>query len=196
MGKYIDYYCKDNCKELKRITDKILNRNFGWVPQMNYDDFYSIAGEVLWRCNMKYDESKGTKFRTYLIDCLSKKFKTRITYCNRNKRKMKDENGDPISEISMSKIINDETGTDVEHALIEQSDLIEDFLSKQGGFREDIQSYLLKLTKKQKKIAILIMKGYTPLEVREILGISAQKYQEQWQKMTSYEKIAILDKER
>lgn len=178
MGKYIDYYCKDNCKELKRITDSILNRKFGWMPQMHYDDFYSIAGEVLWSCNVQFDDSKGAQFETYLINCLVNKFKTRITYMNRKRR----NNGS--SEVSLEKVIDDENGTTVGEMIADKPPV---------EISDTTQQYLNNLTRLQRRVAEMIMEGFDTLSIKKELHLSDRRFRSVFQRMKAREKTAIFD---
>ncbi len=86
MGKYVDFYCKDYNKELKKIVNAMLQRDFGWIAQKDYDDFYSYAAQVVWECEESFDETKGISFHNYLLPCISRRIRTRITYMNRGKR--------------------------------------------------------------------------------------------------------------
>ena len=192
MGKYVDYYCQNNCKRLISLTNQIIKNKFGWIPEKDYDDFYSIAGQTLWMCEKNFDKSKETKFKTYFVSCLIKKFKSRITYCNRCKRKQKDKEGNPIPEISINFIVDEKNGYEIADTLVDKNNLLENILSIQDSFSDEFQIFFSQLTKKQQEIAILIMQDYTPIEIQRILGISNQRYQSQFQKIKSYKNIAIL----
>ena len=37
MGKYVDFYCKDNNRELKKIVDAMLKRKFGGFAELLRD---------------------------------------------------------------------------------------------------------------------------------------------------------------
>ena len=58
MGQYVDFYCGNNNKELKKIVDPIIMIHFGWLAQKDYDDFYSIASQVVWDCEKRFNEEK------------------------------------------------------------------------------------------------------------------------------------------
>lgn len=178
MGKYIDYYCKDNCKELKRITDSILNRKFGWMPQMNYDDFYSIAGEVLWKCLQNFDDSKGARFETYLINCLIRKFKSRITYMNRKRRNC------GSSEISLDAIIDDESGATISETIADKPPV---------EISENTQQYLNSLSKTQRQVAEMIMSGFDFYSIKKELHLSDRRFNAVFQRMKAREKTVIFD---
>lgn len=63
-------YCDNNMKELKKICYPMLVK-IGGISNKDYDDFYSIALEVLADSVVKYDSSKS-KFRTFLIGNIKK----------------------------------------------------------------------------------------------------------------------------
>lgn len=196
MGKYVDYYCINENRRLKPIVDNILKRYFGWLPQSDYDDFYSIAGQTVWDCELRYDIKKNNSFENYLKNSLLRKLKSRITYCNRQKRKQKDINGNPINEISVNALIDGDLGIKIEETLIGDIDVFESALDIDDYMSDEMQEYIKSLTKQQREIALLIAKGYTPTEIQNILKINNLKYQEQWSKMTSLRKISVLCKER
>lgn len=161
MGKYIDYYCKDNCKELKRITDSILNRKFGWMPQMHYDDFYSIAGTTVWYCEKHYDPQKNKNFHRYLVDSLHRKFKTQLTKINRKKR------GGGIVNDSLDRFIDENSDVTLGEILPTKETPDLDILA---------QRYLDSLTKKQRQIAELMMQGCTDRDIKTMLGMSNEQF--------------------
>ena len=194
MGKYLDYYCSNNYKNLINLVDRIMITHFGWVPRKDYDDFYSIAGQVVWNCENKFNNSKNTSFKTYLRSCLIKKVKSRITYYNRHKRKLRDKVGNIIPDISINILTDDENGIELGDILADNTDLTEK-MPIQDQLSENVQIYFSNLTKKQQQIALLIMKGYTPAEIQSVLHISSGKYQEQLDKMTSYKNVSVLRKD-
>ena len=187
-GIYVNYYCSNECKRIRQLTDYILQQKFGWIPKKDYDDYYSIACQVVWKCERNFNENKKIKFKTYLISCLIKRFKSRITYNNRCKRLCRDRDGKPLPELSLDNIV--EEGYDIAVLIDGERE------QTQEGFSEGFDIYFRSLTEKQQAIATLIMQGYTPTDVQNILKISKHKYQEQWDKMTSLRKTAILCEER
>lgn len=177
-GKYLEYYGADNSKELRRVSDLIISKYFGWLPQMYHDDFYSIAGEVLWSCNVQFDDSKGAQFETYLINCLVNKFKTRITYMNRKRR----NNGS--SEVSLEKIIDDENGTTVGEMIADKPPV---------EISDTTQQYLNNLTRLQRRVAEMIMEGFDTLSIKKELHLSNRRFRSVFQRMKTREKTAIFD---
>lgn len=177
MGKYSDYYCNDYNKRLKPIVDHIITKNFGWLPQKEYDDFYSIAGQAVWYCEEHYDENKGKTFELYLIDSLHRKFKTRITHNNRKKR----NNG--TVDVSISKLIDEESNITIGDMLIQK---------EEDGIDILVDRYLELLTKKQRQVAKLMMEGYTDKDIKAELRISSEQYKVIVMNMKKDEKITPL----
>jgi DNA-directed RNA polymerase specialized sigma24 family protein len=195
MGKYVTCYCGNNNQALISLVDKLIEKNFGWLPQMYYDDFYSIASKVVWDCERQYEKSKKTQFKTFLTGCLTRKFKSQITYMNREKRKCRDCNGNLLLDISMN-IVDEESGIEFGDTLVGSSDVFDSIGTAPEEFGVNMQKYLNSLTKQQKDIALLVSKGFTPSDIQKTLGISNERYQTQWNKMTTLRKTACLCEER
>jgi DNA-directed RNA polymerase specialized sigma subunit len=179
MNKYLDFYCENNERRLKSISDTIIIKHFGWLPQKDYDDFYSIAGEVLWNCCQNYDGDKGAQFETYLINCLIRKFKTRITYTNRQRR----NNGN--QDVSLDALI-DENDTCL-------GDLIaSDNKNEVEVYSDKMINYLNKLSKIQKQVLFAMSEGYSSDEIRRILNISAKELSDACAALRSYRNVSLL----
>ena len=185
---YIDSYFKRTgvteqnpsgaCK-LEKIVKKILRSEFPFVPESEYNDFYSIAELVILDCAKKYNPEENAKFETYFINCLKNKIKTRITRMNRKKR----NNGQPV--LSIEKCIDEEEKMSLKDTIIAEE-------------KDDIcsltQRYLDLLTKTQKKIAELIMDGYDLKTIKQILNLTDKKFNVIYQQMNTGEKKELLDK--
>ena len=175
---YIAYYGANNSEKLRQLSDVIIGKQFPWLPQMHYDDFYSIAGEVLWKCVQRFDYSKGASFETYLIGCLMRKFKTRITYMNRKSR----NNGNAV--MSLEKLINEEDDTTFGETVADKPPV---------EISENTQGYLNGLTKTQKQVAEMIMDGYDFFSIKKEMHLSDRRFNTIFQRMKSREKTAIFD---
>lgn len=179
MSTYSEYYCSNENKHLKKIVDRIISKDFPWLPQCEYDEFYSISGECVWYCERRFDEGKGIEFEKYLINSLKRKFKTRITQMNRKKR----NNG--IPNISLDSLINEES----KETLV---DMIADESEKE--IHPLIQRYLDSLTSLQRKVAELIMEGCNSRNIREQLNLSDDKFNMICQRMKAGDKLLPLNK--
>lgn len=184
MGKWVDFYCNrngDNKTEIEKLVDKIIGQHFPWIPQSKYDDCYSIAYEVCWRCELNYNEGREIKFTTYLIRCLHNKIKTRITYENREKRC----GANP--DVSIEGLMDEDEKT-----------TMLDFLATQEepDMSSETQRYLNSLSKKQRKIAELIMDGYEKEDIKQILLLTDEKYRFLLERMRDDRKTEILNRLR
>lgn len=177
-NKYLNYYGSNNSEKLREISDVIIGKQFPWLLQMYYDDFYSIADEVLWKCLQNFDDSKGAQFETYLINCLVNKFKTRITYMNRKRR----NNGS--SEVSLEKVIDDENGTTVGEMIADKPPV---------EISDTTQQYLNNLTRLQRRVAEMIMLGFDFYSIKKELHLSDRRFNAVFQRMKAREKTVIFD---
>lgn len=178
MKDYLIYYCEKDSKKLKDISNYIILRNFPWLPQKDYDDFYSIAGEVLWDCCKKFEENKGIRFETYLINCVTRKFKTRVTYMNRQRR----NNGDMV--MSLDALIDDN-----DTCLI---NLIATNKDNENTLSDKMISYINKLSKQQKQILFLMVDGFTGKDIKRILKITDTEFFNAISAIKSYRNISLL----
>lgn len=175
MGKYVEYYYQNN--RLQNMVDHIIKKHFGWIPQKDYDDFYSIAGQAVWYCEENFDETKGKNFEKYLVDSLYRKIKTQITYNNRKKR----NSGMPV--LSLEKIVDEESEMTIGDMIAyEESPEISPIM----------QRYIDSLTKKQKEIACLFMDGWNKKEIINKTGITGKRFEMIYSRMKSDEKVEML----
>lgn len=195
MGKYVDYYCSDNNKELKKLVNPILMNHFRWLPSQYYDDFYSILAQVVWDCEKSFNEQKvkTNKFKSYLLSCINNKIKSQLTHMHRDKRCLKDDEGNPIYEISLDTPVGDDEKVTIGDII--QSDFdIDIVLSERDDsyYSEKIIEYLDSLPEKSKAVAKLIMKGYEACDIQDILKMTDKQYKDCWNVITSYDKKRIL----
>ena len=179
MGKYIDFYCDDSHKKLKNISDMIIQKTFPWLPQKDYDEFYSIAGQTLWYCEEHYKESKDTQFETYLIGCLIRKFKTRVTYMNRKRR----NNGN--SDLSLDALIDDKDTAIMSMISTTDENMTNLYSSK-------MLKYLNRLSVLQKQILFDVADGYSNKEIVDKLGITDKEFSDAWTGLRAYRNVSIL----
>ena len=177
-NKYLNYYGSNNSEKLREISDVIIGKQFPWLRQMYYDDFYSIADEVLWKCLQNFDDSKGAQFETYLISCLIRKFKSRITYMNRKRRNC------GSSEISLDAIIDDESGATIGETIADNPPV---------EISENTQQYLNSLSKTQRQVAEMIMSGFDFYSIKKELHLSDRRFNVVFQRMKAREKTVIFD---
>ena len=75
--------------DVQNIMNKVANR---YKNSIDMDDIESIKMQTLWRCIDKYDESRGTKFRSYLYQQITFAFKNKL------KKKRMEFNNDSIEK--------------------------------------------------------------------------------------------------
>lgn len=181
----LDRYYADNAKKLHKVVDKILVK-FGGLSDKDTDDFYSLANEVFVDAMKRYDYVQS--FDGFLYSCLSNKIMTEITRRNREKRKADrmSTSLDAVSgndeEFSLLEIIPSDFDTFEEVAKAQEKDL----------YQDKVQMYIARLSNEQVNILNLLIDGYKPNEIREILEISAREYADNLQFMRCYENIKIL----
>lgn len=194
MGKYVDFYCGENNKELKKIVDPILKSRFGWIPQKDYDDFYSMAACVVWKCEEDFKESKSqnNKFKNFLVSCIHNKVKSQLTYMHRGKRVLKDDGGKPIYEVSIDAPITECDSSTLGDVLASDFDLQKEIFKNEEEYSEKMLRYLNKLSYIQKEILKLTIAGYHSDEIREILHISKKQYTDCNAAIHAYRNVSIL----
>lgn len=70
-----EFEAKWNDSDIKSIMNKVSNR---YKKSIDIDDIESIKMNTLWSCIRKFDESKGTKFTSYLFQQLTYAFKNKV----------------------------------------------------------------------------------------------------------------------
>ena len=176
MGQYVDFYCENENKELKKIVNPILMKNFSWIPQKDFDDFYSIASQVVWDCEQKFDgkKIKTKKFKSFVSACIHNKIKTHITYMNRDKRIAKDENGNPLHNSSLDAPIDDESNSTLGDYLSNDYNVEDDVI---GDSDDSVESCLNCLPVTQRKIIELKMEGIPVENIKQELNLSSSEYE-------------------
>lgn len=176
MGQYVDFYCDNENKELKKIVNPILVRRFAWIPQKDYDDFYSIASMVVWDCEKKFngEKVKTKKFKSFVSACIHNKIKTQITYMNRDKRIAKDEDGNPLQNSSLDAPIGNEDNSTLGDYIVGESCVEEEVM---GDSNERIERCLESLSSIQRKIIELKMEGISVEEVKQQLNLNNSEYE-------------------
>ena len=180
-------YCENDMRLLKRISKSIFLRLGEPLTEADYDDFYSIANMTLWQAYNSYDISKGASFNTHLCNCLKKKFKTEIRDRHRAKRAINqfttslDATNDSEEECSILDFIPSDFDTFEEVAK-----------NNNEQFQDKVQQYISKLSNQQVNILNLLIDGYEPKDIRQILEISSTEYAENMKIMRSFENVKIL----
>lgn len=185
LQPYINTYYADNAKKLHKVVDKILFK-FGGLSNKDRDDFYSLANEVFVKAMIKYDNMQS--FDGFLYSCLSNKIMSEITRRNREKRK-----ADRLS-ISLDSVNDNEEECSLLDLIASDFDTFEEMTKTQGNgqYQDKIQLYISKLSNLQVSILNLLIDGYRPNEIRQVLEISSKEFVDNMQTIRCYENIKIL----
>lgn len=190
--EFLDYYCENNMQRLKYISYQIFSK-FGGISKKDYDDFYSIANMVLWNDIQSFDESKGISFENILKFHLRNKFKTAMTKRNRKKRGgTNDRYGS--QEVSLDAPVSSQDGNDTNLLEIISNDMKSDMEDQVTGLKysDRVGKFLDNLSRRNRKIAMYIMVGYDPKDIKRILNISEREYNQAILEFRLYENICIL----
>lgn len=181
----LDAYYANNARKLREMVNKILCK-FGGLSNKDMDDFYSLANEVFVDVMKRYDYTRS--FDGFLYSCLSNKIMSEITRRNREKRK-----ADRIST-SLDVINEDEEKCSLLDFIPSDFDTFEEVVKDQykEQFQDKVQQYISRLSNQQVNILNLLIDGYKPNEVRQILEISTREYTDNLQIIRSYENVKVL----
>ena len=182
VSERIEKYCGNDMALLKKICYPLL-KLIGGISDCDYDDFYSIANETVWNAAINYnpDNENNIPFEAYLKGCLSRKFKTEMTRRNRDRR---------IPRKQIFSIEDEVDGRKIEDII--SSDFSIDKEIKELMYKENLQIFLSGLSKKQYKIATLIMDGYTKDDILKRLNISDKRYDTCIGMMKSFDTMLLL----
>lgn len=181
-------YCDNDMQLLKRISKSIFMRFNESLTKADYDDFYSIANMTLWQAYNNYNPDMGVSFDGFLHTCLLKKFKTELTHRHRQKRVLNQ------LAISLDAINEEDEECNLLNYIPSDFDTFEEAIKRQDieQYQDKVQQYISKLSNQQVNILNLLIDGYKPYEVRQILEISSKEYADNLQIMRSFENVKIL----
>lgn len=181
----LNTYYADNAKKLHKTVDRILCK-FGGLSGKDTDDFYSLANEVFADVIKRYDYKQS--FDGFLYSCLSNKIMTEITRRNREKRKAE------RMCISLDAPVGYDDSLTIGNIIADDFDTFEEATKGQEGgkYQDKVQQYISKLSNRQVNILNLLIDGYKPNEIRQILELSSREYADSLQTMRSYENVKIL----
>ena len=184
----LEPYCEDDMRLLRKISNSIFRRFNESLAKADYDDFYSIANETLWKAYNAYNPDMGISFDGFLRSCLQKKFKTELTRRHRQKR--------IIDRFAVSLDAVDGDGDDccLLDFIPSDFDTFEEAVKETdgGGHRDKVRRYIARLSNQQIAILNLLVDGYKPNEIQRMLEMSPKGYAENLYTMRSYENVKIL----
>lgn len=157
------------------------------LTEADYDDFYSIALLTLWQAYQSYDPKVGS-FEWFLYSCLQRKFKTELIRRHRQKRIFDNY------KISLDATIDNEKECNLSEIIPSDFDTFKEAMESQenGQYTDKAQKFLSRLSNQQVNILNLLIDGYKPMEIREILEISESEYADEWKIIKSFENVKIL----
>lgn len=190
----LNRYYENNAAKLRKIVDKIL-RKFGGVT--DNQEFYSLANEVFLDVLRKYDPEK--KFDPFLYSCLSNRIKSKMSSVNCKKRKkiLVIDKGGTKEKVYVGDISLDAPfGDDGEENLTLKDVLPSDYILEENIFemkRDDkVETYLKKISIKQREIVIALMDGEKPGQIQKRLGMTEREYADQLSGIRSFKNIKVL----
>lgn len=194
----LNEYCANEMQKLKQICHPKICK-IGGISQMDYDDLYSIALDVLRYSVEEYDDLQNCKFSSYLSGNIDRKFSTYVRDRLREKRSGEvqyDEEGNRLFYQAVSLDAYTEDGMDLSEKVASDFNLDEEVSEQMClSYGENIQKYLDTLGVTQRKIAELIMEGQNSAEIKEKLKLSDREYSMYLSDMKAYEKKKILKEE-
>jgi RNA polymerase sigma factor (sigma-70 family) len=158
------------------------------LTKADYDEFYSIANMTLWQAYNSYNAEMGVSFDGFLYSCLKKKFKTELTRRHRQKR--------VLDQFNVSLDATKEDGE--EYSLLDiipsDFDTFDEVIQRQNNeqYQDKVQEYISRLSNQQVNILNLLIDGYKPKEIRQILEISSKEYTDNLTTMRAYENVKVL----
>ncbi len=183
--KLLHFYYDNDSAELKKIVLGVLRR-LNYANSNDLEEFYSIANYECWQAIDRFepDNKWGATFKTFISSILIKKFISEINKRNkRNKINGKDilsldDEANGLEDVALIDTISSDERTEDE-AVFKLS--------------TDFERYLDSLSLKQRKIAELIMEGYSLNDAREKLKMSKPDFDNQLKFMRCPEKKKVFD---
>lgn len=192
----IKEYCCNDMKKLKRTCNPIVSL-IGGISEKDYDDIYSLAQFLLYKCVKKYDENnkKGASFNTFFRKILNRRLgatylRDRNRHCRSNTKEGKNGEKIFISDASLDAPTPDCVST-LER--ISVSATLEEQLFK-PDISEETKEYLHSLSNEQLEVAELFMEGYQQDDIKDILHITQAEFNDRMNGMKSYRNISIYFK--
>ena len=192
----INFYCADELRELKKVCFPIIKQKDG-VSGKDYDDLIDVALMTLIEVVKDYNSEKS-QFKTYLVSSIRRAFydwtrdNIRGKRCNLERDKngkikyKENENGKkipiPIWDVSYDAPVED--GIDIRERITKTTDTCE--------YSENVEKYLSTLTDTERKIAELVIEGYSLKEVQENLKLTDKKFAKIINNMKSFQRHQII----
>lgn len=199
--KILDSYYNDEAKKLHKFVNKVVNEKFGGTADKDMAEFYSEANDVFADIVKfdRYDPSKG-EFDGFLYGALILAFIDLLKKQNRDKRTTKIEieiDGEKkkvsVPDVYLDTPISDSDDSTIGDMIPSDLDTNVELMKKMDNIYNDkIENYLNTLPDLPRKIAKLIMKGYSAKEIKWRLDLTDKQYRNSLNVMKLYEKKRVL----
>ena len=181
-------YCENEMRRLKNMSRSIFTRFNIPLSESDHDDFFSIANLTLWQAYNAFDPDLGVSFGAFLYSCLKRKFASEVKKRYREKR-LADRNA-----VSLDASLDEEEGCNLYELIPSDFDVFEEMMETQEGgqYQNKVQNYISRLSRRQVDMLNLLIDGYRPAEIRQILEITPVEYSDSLKVMRSYENVKFL----
>jgi DNA-directed RNA polymerase specialized sigma24 family protein len=177
----LEFYYANEASELKKVVNLTIKQVCPGIPTMYFDEFMSVANKVMFDIYQTYDPDKA-EFRTFLISCLQKKFKSLLDKLNSKK------NGGGEATISI-----DDENNSLEETLPGNSNTEREAIGGMcSDYSEKVERFINSLTKQSRIIAEDVANGLSRKEIQEIRNITNKQYENSIMEMRKFENAMIL----
>lgn len=202
----IDEYCKNDMRELKKVCYFVWDKK--GLPSCYHDDLYDDAMNVLSESAMTFDPNGESQFKTYLTNNIRRSYKDwyrdNFFRAKRNNLELdengkikRDKKGNPIIIHNVSFDAPAEDGIDLRERIASDFDMDDELsYNKKYGYSKKIEEFLDALSELPRKIAVMIMDGYSSSDIKDRLKLSDKEYKDCWEIICSYEKKRVLYEEK
>lgn len=183
INQVLHEYCDNELSKLRQVCYPVLIK-IGGISDKDYDDFYSIALEVLSDSVFKFDDDKECSFQTFLTSNIKRKFNTEVRDRNRKKRI-------PAKQIqSINSLVGDD-GLELSELIPSNFDVFEEACGENFAGTK-IERYFDRLSAIQREIVSLLSSGYKARDIREYLHMTAKEYSQNLAAIQAYENVRVL----
>ena len=184
VNEMCELYCGNEMRKLIKICRHIVNK-YGDRSSSNFDEFLSLANELVLKIAINFDEEKNDNFDIFLRDCLNRRYTTEFKRNPNAKKRIPERCID-----SIDRPVSDED--DITLGELLRSDfVIEDYIEELADTKRT-DAYIESLTPKQRKIAELVMEGYTLNDAKRILNMSDVKFNSCLSRMRTFDKRVLI----
>lgn len=189
-------YCWNDMSKLKATCYPIFTEIIGGIDKWEYDDLYSWGLHVLCESIDRYKSDQNCKFHTYLTHNLELRYYTYLRNKNRDKRSniQEDKDGNKVFLKNESFDLIKQNGQALGECL-DSGSKIDDSLEECFNslyMSENVETYLRKLSRKQRQIVLLLANGYDRKAIMEQLQINANDYTEHMARIRSDNNVRVL----